>query len=1165
MFSSLPRAVLSVLAAVGIPVGCVASIPALRDNPLITVALIFAYEFGVLLAGVGSAVLAQLHSRWSVRIADAFDGAVQRQFSGYTRFYLRYVAADTRYIDLKGVASRAEFTLEMKDIYVRLALDADPAWKSSANPVDYAPWRTGNGAEVWEWLRDGQGTGSVIVILGPPGRGKTTLLRHIAFVIASGGRTASRLKAPQKIPVIVYLRDHKDWTFSTPADLVDLIMRALPSIGGRPRPPQWIEKNLRRGRFLLLIDGLDEIPDAATRRAMTSWIETQASAQAGNLLLITSRPFGYRDNEIIGATVVNVQAFTAGQIDAFITQWYRATSIRSYGGDNESARIAAARGAAELSTRLGQTRALHDLASNPLLLTMIATVHHYRDALPGSRAELYREICDVFLGKRHEARGVVLDMPAARKKMVLQELAFAMMLRGVRDLSVADAAELVEPALTRVATRISPADFLRRVEESSGLLLERERGLLMFAHLTLQEFLAAEHIRENKLGRELIGFVEHDWWRETTLLYAANADATEIISACLRAEGEREAELLALAVQCVEEARELSPETRSLVEQRLNPPGLRANPASRRNAARARLLLRATREQRVSRDSYIGPPVTWLEYQHFLDSIDDCRVPDHWAAPVFPEGAQNEAATGMRHDDALAFCTWLTTELGAEHKYRLPSTRELDVILGNNESSTIYWSANAFGAHSDRRVSRLFRAYNEQRERVPYPSADYERWRGEFLRIANEDLVRVDELADGLTLSIDVPGSGSFAVTLIGDELLPSEIDSTTPLPTNCDLRQVTRKVAEVARIADAYADLVYPGDLNADISGELARMGAGLVEVAGQAFDRESRRARQDFNARQARQAARIMVVAMANVAAALRNRWVGNKFTDPTRVLRRLEPNREEDRQLIGIMAISLLHDYLRALYLQLLLHEARVTGAIPPLESFRYVRVGQHEGGVTSVRHYLAEIGHTLKRTPWHYLKPFVDRIMALALLLLITPLFFMITVFVVLDSSGPAFCVQRCYGRKGKTFSVIKFRTMYVNSDAIRMQQEGVNDRATPLFKMRTDPRVTRVGRVLRRYSLDGLPQLFNVLVGHMSIVGPRAMLPQEVEQYGQDAARTLLVKPGVTGLWQVSGRSDLSWEESIRLELRYVEDVSFGLDLAIAWMTVRAIVVGRGAY
>ena len=144
-------------------------------------------------------------------------------------------------------------------------------------------------------------------------------------------------------------------------------------------------------------------------------------------------------------------------------------------------------------------------------------------------------------------------------------------------------------------------------------------------------------------------------------------------------------------------------------------------------------------------------------------------------------------------------------------------------------------------------------------------------------------------------------------------------------------------------------------------------------------------------------------------------------------------------------------------------------------------------------------------------------------------------------------------------------MVKFRSMCTDAEARLTTLPTANDGAGPLFKLRHDPRVTRVGRFLRKYSLDELPQLFNVLGGSMSLVGPRPPLAREVATYADDARRRLLVRPGMTGLWQVSGRSALSWEESVRLDLRYVENWSLALDLMILWKTFGAVLRGRGAY
>ncbi|MET9448498.1 sugar transferase [Streptomyces cinerochromogenes] len=194
-----------------------------------------------------------------------------------------------------------------------------------------------------------------------------------------------------------------------------------------------------------------------------------------------------------------------------------------------------------------------------------------------------------------------------------------------------------------------------------------------------------------------------------------------------------------------------------------------------------------------------------------------------------------------------------------------------------------------------------------------------------------------------------------------------------------------------------------------------------------------------------------------------------------------------------------------------------------------------------------------------------KGVVDRMGAAVLLVLFAPLMVFVGLLVVADSRGGAFYRQRRVGKDGHEFTMYKFRTMVVGADRARARLAHRNEGAGPLFKLRRDPRVTRVGAVLRRYSVDELPQLFNVLTGSMSLVGPRPPLPEECAAYGPDIRRRLLVKPGLTGLWQISGRSDLSWEEAVRLDLRYVEDWSLALDTVILWKTLRAVLYGQGAY
>jgi exopolysaccharide biosynthesis polyprenyl glycosylphosphotransferase len=196
----------------------------------------------------------------------------------------------------------------------------------------------------------------------------------------------------------------------------------------------------------------------------------------------------------------------------------------------------------------------------------------------------------------------------------------------------------------------------------------------------------------------------------------------------------------------------------------------------------------------------------------------------------------------------------------------------------------------------------------------------------------------------------------------------------------------------------------------------------------------------------------------------------------------------------------------------------------------------------------------------------LKDTIDRNAAALALLMLSPVFLAVWLAVRLTSSGPVFFRQSRVGRDGGEFTMVKFRSMYVGAEQRRAELLALNVHgADPLFKMRDDPRVTPVGRFLRRYSIDELPQFLNVLCGHMSLVGPRPPLPSEVALYGDEARRRLLVKPGLTGLWQISGRSDLSWDESVQLDLRYVENWSPALDLMILWKTAAAVLRGSGAY
>jgi lipopolysaccharide/colanic/teichoic acid biosynthesis glycosyltransferase len=182
-----------------------------------------------------------------------------------------------------------------------------------------------------------------------------------------------------------------------------------------------------------------------------------------------------------------------------------------------------------------------------------------------------------------------------------------------------------------------------------------------------------------------------------------------------------------------------------------------------------------------------------------------------------------------------------------------------------------------------------------------------------------------------------------------------------------------------------------------------------------------------------------------------------------------------------------------------------------------------------------------------------------------LLLLSPLLAVLALLIKGDSAGPALFYQERVGRGGQIFRMVKFRSMVATAQDDLAGLLDRNDGAGVLFKIKDDPRVTRIGRVLRKYSLDELPQLWNIFVGDMSLVGPRPPLAQEVLEYEDHVRRRLYIKPGLTGMWQVNGRSDLNWEESVRLDLYYVENWSLVGDLVIMWRTLKVLTHPVGAY
>ncbi|SDW54980.1 Sugar transferase involved in LPS biosynthesis (colanic, teichoic acid) [Thiocapsa roseopersicina] len=228
-------------------------------------------------------------------------------------------------------------------------------------------------------------------------------------------------------------------------------------------------------------------------------------------------------------------------------------------------------------------------------------------------------------------------------------------------------------------------------------------------------------------------------------------------------------------------------------------------------------------------------------------------------------------------------------------------------------------------------------------------------------------------------------------------------------------------------------------------------------------------------------------------------------------------------------------------------------------------RYSRAGQPA--------WLIRLRIGAKRLAWvavvrsaYLLKRTLDILLAGPLFILLLPIFGLLVLAIRLESPGPALFKQTRVGRWGQIFTMYKFRSMYMDAEARKAELLAENEMSGGVtFKMQRDPRITRIGRFIRKASIDELPQLWNVIKGDMSLVGPRPPVPAEVDEYSLSDRRRLEVTPGITCIWQVSGRSDIPFPEQVELDVRYIESQSLLTDLKLLWQTVPAVLFGRGAY
>jgi hypothetical protein len=620
-----------------------------------------------LLTFVGGVVGAFL-DRWRERIADRIEIRFRPWQGGVERAYRKHLYHTLRFIDVRGLATVGFYQPELYEVFVDVSLSHRPPGEVAAGVVPHSPAEASDRHFLMDFL--GQARPRILAVVGIPGSGKTTLVRYVGRKLSHGRR-----KVRRNIPIIIYLRDVADGVTNNPDLTLPDVLNDTVGRKFRNELPAWIERRLARGECTVLLDGLDEVGARRRRVAVANWVERQIKIYPENDFVITSRPHGYRGAHIDGATFLQVRGFTSEQVADFVHAWYLAVEKHSADDTVADARDRAEAAARDLLGCINRTPALYELSANPLLLTMIANVHRYRGALPGSRARLYEEICQVMLWRREEAKQLSGPINGDDKETLLREVAFAMMTRRVRDLSRAEVVELVGPGLARTTSSMTTHDFLADIT-THGLLIERDSDVYTFAHMTFQEHLAAAHIREHGAVHILIDAVDDPWWREVTLLYVARSHADAIVSACLRSGS---VVSLSLAFDCAEQCGQLAPALREQLEQLLRSALAPGADEERHRLMVGIMVARHFREQvtTTSGSRVCVNAVTNDLYSLFVADTGT-PAPEGPATTVPSRQAGTAPVTGVWRDDVRAFLGWLNSLMDKGQTFRLAYQHEIE-------------------------------------------------------------------------------------------------------------------------------------------------------------------------------------------------------------------------------------------------------------------------------------------------------------------------------------------------------------------------------------------------------------------------------------------------------------------------------------------------------
>ncbi|MEM7555418.1 MAG: NACHT domain-containing protein [Cyanobacteria bacterium P01_A01_bin.84] len=443
--------------------GIAATIHLLRNGQLEKAAIAFLITTGVTVIAVAgkfisnliNTVLDKIEERLEQRvdtfattIVDGLESFIVRRCSGFQSKYYQQLIYTYRDYRTQGLKTKGPFTLDLEKVFVPLRVA--PESEGNISPALIQSRESDiEGLSIWDFLaasRKSRGKYNynyhTIVIIAAPGTGKTTLLENLTLTYAKNTQRCKYKQAPKLIPILLYLRDIRETITESPQLNLSELLEQQESISELKPPKNWFKDKLRSNsasnRCLVMLDGLDEVADKTQRRAVSAWVKEQIQSYPYARFILTSRPFGYRSAPVEGVdTVLEVQPFNLEQMQKFIYNWYLQSEIMSrLGKEDAGVRNTANKKAKDLIKRIKNSSPLAAMALNPLLLTMIATVHCYRDALPEGRVELYREICDVLLGRRRESQGIWDNIRPDQKKAILQVLALGLMKQKTREFTL---------------------------------------------------------------------------------------------------------------------------------------------------------------------------------------------------------------------------------------------------------------------------------------------------------------------------------------------------------------------------------------------------------------------------------------------------------------------------------------------------------------------------------------------------------------------------------------------------------------------------------------------------------------------------------------------------------------------------------------------------------